>query len=111
MVELPVDGVLDAADELLDLLVLLPGVVAAGVVGVVDILVVAPGVVDPVVVPVVVPAGADGAAVEFKQLRSVPVWTVNGADCEISPVLSRRVMSRLVPTVTFTFGQRNDVPV
>lgn len=107
MVELPVDGVLDAADELLDLLVLLPGVVAAGVVGVVDALVVAPGV----VVPVVVPAGADGAAVEFKQLRSVPVWTVNGADCEISPVLSRRVMSRLVPTVTFTFGQRNDVPV
>jgi len=70
--------------------------------------VVVPVVVGVVAVGVVVPVTAvvEGAAevlavpdaVEFRQLVELPVWTVNGADCEISPLVSRRVMSKLVPT-------------
>jgi hypothetical protein len=80
------------------------GVVAdvADVVGVVPV---------PVVVAAVVPAGVDKEeAVPFKQLVELPVSTVNGADCEISPLLSRRVMSRLVPTAKLTAAQVNEVP-
>jgi hypothetical protein len=79
--------------------------VVADVVGVVPVPVVVAAV-----VPVVEPADADVEAVEFKQFVSEPVWTVNGADCEINPLLSRSVMSRLVPIAKLTAGQVNEFP-
>jgi len=92
----------------------------AGVLAVDVPLVVVPVVVGVVAVGVVVPATAlvEGAAevlggpdaVEFKQVVEPPVWTVNGADCEICPVLSRRVMSKLVPTAKLTAVQVNEFP-
>jgi len=97
--------------DLLVVVVVVPlGVVAvvvgveAGVVGVV-----------PVPVTVVVAAAPEDTGTEdtvaFKQLVEPPVWTVNGADCEISPLASRSVMSRLVPTGKLTAVQVNEVPV
>jgi len=101
----------EAEDDLAVLLVPL-GVVAVVVGAVPDVVGVVPV---PVVVAAVVPvvlAGVDKLdAVPFKQLVELPVSTVNGADCEISPLLSRRVMSRLVPTAKLTAAHVNEVPV
>jgi hypothetical protein len=99
----------EAEDDLPVLVVPLGVVPVPVVVGVVaDVVGVVPV---PVVVAAVVPAGVDKEeAVPFKQLVELPVSTVNGADCEISPLLSRRVMSRLVPTAKLTAAQVNEVP-
>jgi len=66
-----------------------------------------------VVVPVLGVEAAEApvpVAVEFKQLVLVPVRTVNGAVCPVTPLLSRTVMSKLVPEASLTAVQVNEVP-
>jgi len=70
----------------------LVGLLAVGVVPVVK------GVADDATGVVAAAGAPDPVAVEFKQPVELPVWTVNGALCEISPLVSRMVISRLVPT-------------
>jgi len=98
-------GVEEDEDELAGLLE--AGVVAEGLVAVED---------EPEEVVVEPVLGVEAAeapvpvAVEFKQLVLVPVRTVNGAVCEDNPLLSRTVMSRLVPEASLTAVQVNEVP-
>jgi hypothetical protein len=49
--------------------------------------------------------------VPFKQVATVEVWTVKGADCEDKPFASRMSKPRLVPPAKGTAGQVKEVPV